>query len=392
MLLAHKIAIDPTVAQRILLAQHAGTARFVYNWGLAEWNRQYKCGLKPTANKLAVQFNAVKYEFFPWLAGVARDAHSRPFADLQVAFSRFFNKLSKRPRFKRKGKSRDSFYVRNDRIQLDGNRVRIPVIGWLRLREPLRFTGKIMSARVSRTADRWFISINVEVGDYEKPRISDREVGIDLGITSFAVTSSGDVFDAPKPLGCFLTKLARFQRSFARKQKGSKNREKLRVKIARLHARIASIRSDFIHKLSTKLCRENQAVVLEDLSVAGMVRNRKLSRAISDLGWGEFRRQLVYKSLIYGTELLFVDRWFPSSKTCSNCGKIKDSLSLSQRTFRCECGLQIDRDLNAAKNIFTAGLAGRACGPEGSGRDENITTKPCRVEARTKPCPLSDTC
>ena len=388
MLLAHKIAIDPTVAQRIMLAQHAGTARFVYNWSLAEWNRQYEAGEKPTAAKLKLQFNEIKYESWPWLKDIARDAHSQPFDDLNTAFTRFFEKRGKYPRFKAKGKSRDSFYVANDRLELDGNQVRIPVIGWLRLREPLRFTGKIMSARVSRTADRWFISIQVDVGDYEKPRTGNGEVGVDLGINSFAVTSTGEVFTAPKPLGYFLKKLARFQRSFSRKQKGSKNREKLRVKIARLHARIANIRRDFVHKLSTKLCRENQAVVLEDLSVAGMLKNRKLSRAISDLGWGEFRRHLGYKSRIYGTELIVIDRWFPSSKTCSRCGEIKDSLSLSQRTFRCDCGLQIDRDLNAAKNILTAGLAGRACGDCGAG--EHSVRETAVGEARTKPRLLAD--
>src|SRR3990167_2825184 len=149
MLLAHKIAIDPTVAQRIMLAQHAGTARFVYNWSLAEWNRQYEAGEKPTGAKLKLQFNEIKYESWPWLKDIARDAHSQPFDDLNTAFTRFFEKRGKYPRFKAKGKSRDSFYVANDRLELDGNQVRIPVIGWLRLREPLRFTGKIMSARVS---------------------------------------------------------------------------------------------------------------------------------------------------------------------------------------------------------------------------------------------------
>lgn len=392
MILAHKIQIDPTVEQRILLAQHAGTSRLVFNWALNEWNKQFRAGLKPSASVLKLKFNAVKYELFPWLKSIARDAHAQPFADLNAAFQRYFKKLARRPQFKSKGKAKDSFYVANDRLNLDDKRVRLPVIGWVRLRESLRFAGKVMSARVSRVADKWFISIQVDVGDLRYDRETDGQVGVDLGLKSFAVLSTGESFDSPRPLRFYLKKLARLQRSFSRKKKGSNNREKLKIKIARLYARISNIRKDFIHKLTTDLSRKNQTVAVEDLLVSGMVRNRKLARSISDSGWGEFRRQLEYKLKLYGGKLVVINRFFPSSKLCSGCGNKTDSLSLSTRTYVCEaCGMSLDRDINAAINILAAGLAVTACGPEGSGDGRKPKVKPCWVEARTNPCPLLGT-
>jgi putative transposase len=389
MILAHKIRLDTTYKQRAYFAQAAGTARLVWNWALAEWDRQYRAGEKPSGMSLKKQFNAVKYELFPWLNGIHRDTHAAPFANLQKAFSRFFKKTAKRPKFKCKGKSRDSFAVANDKLKVDGKRVRLPVIGWVRLTESVRFSGRILSATVSRIADHWYISFQIDVGDAKRTRTADGQVGVDLGVKALAVTSDDQEFQAPKPLKQFLRKLARMQRWLARKVKGSKRREKIKNQIARLYARISNIRQDCLHKLTTKLCRENQAVVIEDLCVKGMFKNRKLSRAVSDVGFYEFRRQLGYKSEIYGTELIIIDRFYPSSKTCSNCQSVKDSLSLSERTFKCDsCGYEIDRDLNAAKNLCTVGLTGiNARGSEGSGRSRKAKMKPCRVEARTKPCP-----
>jgi putative transposase len=387
MILAHKIQLDPTVKQAMYFAQAAGTARMVWNWALAEWNKQYEAGGKPSGMKLKKEFNAVKYALFPWLEGIHRDAHMIPFLNLQKAFRRFFKKQAKRPRFKLRGRTRDSFAVANDRLQLKNNKARLPLVGWVRLTEPLRFSGKIMGAVVSRTADKWFISIQVDVGDYTKLRTSNNTVGVDLGIKTLAVCSDGQVFDSPKPLSRFLSKLKRWQRWLSRKKKGSSRYQKLKTMIARLHATIRNIRQDCLHKLTTTLCRENQTVVVEDLCVKGMLRNRKLSRAISDVGMYEFRRQLEYKALIYGTRVVVADRWFPSSKTCSNCHAVKDVLSLAERTYQCSsCGVEIDRDLNAAKNLCTLGLRGiYARGPKGSGSRRKAATKPCRVETRTKP-------
>jgi putative transposase len=387
MIVAHKIQLDPTVAQAKYFAQAAGTARFVWNWALDEWDRQYKDGGKPSGMSLKREFNKVKYELFPWLDGIHRDAHAAPFANLQKAFVKFFKKTAKRPKRKKKDKSRDSFAIANDKLRVEDNRVRLPIIGWIKMTESIRFGGKIMSATVSRIADRWYISFSIDVGDYKKERTGDGTVGVDLGIKTLAVTSDGEEFQAPKPLKKFKKKLKRAQRRLAKRVKGSKRRNKQKRKVAKLYAKIASIRQDCLHKLTTYLCKNHAVVVIEDLCVKGMLKNRKLSRAIADLGFYELRRQLGYKSGIYGTLLVVADRWFPSSKTCSNCQTVKDSLSLAERIFKCEsCGFEIDRDLNAAENLCTLGLRETyARGPEGSGRTLASATKPCRVETRTKP-------
>lgn len=395
MILSHRIEIDTTFKQRRYFTQAVGCARFVWNQALAEWNRQYEAGGKPSGMQLKKEFNAAKYELYPWMKDVHRDAHAAPFANLDKAFRSFFKGISKRPTFKKKGKCRDSFAVANDQFRMDGNRVRLPRIGWVNLRESLRFTGKIMGAVVSRTADRWFISIQVDVGDYSKQRVGDEIVGVDLGITTAATLSTGEKIAGPRPLKAAQKKLRRLQRSFARKQKGSNRREKLKLAIAKLHARIKNIRNDFIHKLTYRLCKNHAAIGIENLNAAGMVKNRKLAKHVSDVAFGEFGRQMSYKSLIFGNRLEVADRWYPSSKTCNSCGEIKEKLSLSHRSFRCEgCGNVADRDVNAAKNLESlcaVGLTAPARGPEGSGSSDFSRAKPRRGEARTKPCPQLDT-
>lgn len=390
--ISHKIALDPTCKQEKYFLRACGTARFVWNWALAEWNRQYKDGRSPSAFSLRRQFNAVKYAQYPWLKDVHRDAHSQPFMNLGTAFSKFFNGLCSYPKFKKRGVDRDSFYVANEVFRVAGNMIRLPRIGWVRMRESLRLSGKIMSATVSRIGDRWYVSIAVE-GDFRSHRSSDGIVGVDFGLKTTIVTSDGSRLDGPKSLAKNLKKLRRMSRQHSRKKKGSRNRRKCAVKLSRLHARITSVRRDWQHKTTTKLCRENQAVFVESLSVKNMLRNMKLSRAISDAGWNEIVRQLTYKSNLFGVLIGYVDRWFPSSKTCSRCGNVKSELKLSERTYCCEsCGFTADRDLNAAINIRTAGLAGiHACGPEGSVVASNGDKKPCRDEAGTKTCSLVGT-
>lgn len=390
MILAHKIKLDTTHKQRKYFSQAAGTSRLVWNWALAAWDKQYQAGEKPSGMSLKKQFNAVKYQLFPWLKAIHRDVHATPFANLQQGFNRFFKKLGGKPRFKKKGKSRDSFSVANDKLKVEGKRVRLPLIGWVRMTEVIRFDGRILSAVVSRTVDHWYISFQIDVGNMQKTRKRDAIVGVDLGIKTFATMSDGQEFQAPKPLARFLSKLKKFQKRLSRCLKGSKRYEKLKMKLVRLYAKISNIRRDCLHKLTTKLCRENQTVVIEDLCVKGMLAYRKLSRVVSDVGFYEFRRQLEYKSLLYGNYLIVAGRFYPSSKTCSNCQAIKDSLSLAERTFKCDsCGFELDRDLNAARNLHTFGLREiNARGSEGSGFASNVEVKPCRVEARTKPAHL----
>jgi putative transposase len=233
--------------------------------------------------------------------------------------------------------------------------------------------------------------VQVDVGAVEKPpRKRGPVIGIDLGLTTFATISNGrqtEKIEAPKPLKKNLKRLRRAQRVLSRRQKGSKRREQARRRVARIHRRVRNVRGDFLNKLTTRLARENQAVVVEDLHTKGMVRNRHLAKAVSDAGWGEFRRMLEYKVVLYGSRLVAVDRFFPSSKTCSGCGAVKAVLLLSDRQYACEeCGALLDRDENAAKNIRRAGLARTyARGPGSSGSSRKAGTKLHRVEAGTTP-------
>ncbi len=386
MILAHRIALDPTAKQANAFARACGVARFAYNWALDEWNRQYAAGAKPDANALKAKWNAIRREQFPWVYDSPKGANAAPFRNLAKAFVAFFKGTAKRPAFHRKGE-RDSFYVESDQFRVEGRGVVLPRIGRVRMREPLRFEGKIMGTTVSRTAGRWFIAIQVEVADPTLPRTGVGIVGVDLGLKAFATLSTGETIEAPKPLKAAQKRLRRAQRVLARRVKGSKRRAKAKVRVARIHRRVRDIRNDFLHKLSTRLVRENQVVAVEDLAVKNMVKNRKLARAISDAGWSEFFRQVRYKSLRYGTQNPTVDRFYPSSKACSGCGNVKASLSLSERTYRCdECGAVKDREWNAAINIRTAGLAGIARGLESAGPTRKRRVKLRQDEARTMTC------
>ena len=372
---AHRIALEPTGQQRQQFVRAAGCARFAWNWALAEWNRQYKAGGKPTANALKKQFNAVKRDLFPWLYESPKDANLQPFTNLHEAFQRFFKKLAKYPAFKKKGRCRDSFYVSNDKFRLDAKRVRLPRIGWVAMREALRFDGKVLGATVTRTADRWFLSVQVETEVFPLQQVQGRlsrsetqanVVGVDLGIKHLATLSDGRTFDNPKPLRRALRKLRRLNRRLHRKSRGSANRHRAAMRVARLHARIANVRQDVLHKLTTALARDYDHVVIEDLNVKGMLCNRKLARAIADVGLHELRRQLAYKAEVEKTAVTVADRWYASSKTCSGCGAIKTTLSLSEREYVCiACGLVKDRDWNAACNLERyPGLRGNPTPPE----------------------------
>ena len=357
--LAHKIALDPTPEQRLFFEQAAGTARFTYNWALAEWQERYASGEKPKGHLLKKAFNALRRVQFPWTYDVHRDATAQPFADLQKAFVNFWQGQADYPTFKKKGKCRDSFYVANDKFHLDGKSVTLPKVGAVKMREALRFDGKILSATVSREAERWSISIQVQLPEgYCRERTANGHVGVDLGISHLATLSTGEVVDGPKPLKRALIQLKRANRTLHRRQQGSANRRKAQQRVSKIHARISHVRNDALHELTSRQCRENQAISIEDLHVKGLIKNKRLSRAISDMGWGECRRQLEYKAPLFGGQLHIIGRFEPSSKMCHRCQTVKQVLSLGERLFVCHaCGHIEDRDLNAAKNINQLGQA-----------------------------------
>ena len=337
MMLTHKICLDPTYQQARYFRQACGIARFTWNWALAEWRRRYELGERPSGLSLKKDFNAIKAAAFPWIYDVTKYACQQPFIFLQSAFTKFFKKQAGYPRFKKKG-VHDSFYIGNDHIRVAGNRIRLPKLGWVKMREYLRFAGRVVSATVSRIANKWFVSLHVDISMPMDTCESQASVGIDLGVSCLATLFDGKdtrQIIGPKPLKRLLSKLKRLQRALSRTQKGSRNRQKMRDKVAKLHAKIRCIRQDALHKLTTYLCRHYKTIVIEDLNVKGMMANHKLARHIADMGFYECRRQLEYKALLYGNTVHVVDRWFPSSKRCSSCLEVNTQLTLSDRIFSC---------------------------------------------------------
>ncbi len=397
MLIAHRIALHPNNVQTTYLSRAAGTARFAYNWALAEWSRQYEAHKadaslpRPSQMALRRQLNGIKAERFPWMLEVSKNAPQMAIIQLGAAFKNFFAGRAKYPKFRKKG-LHDRFSLTNDQFSVDGSRIRIPNLGWVRMRETLRFTGKIMSATVSRVADRWFVSITVDTPeDLPLPKAENQgAVGVDLGVSALATLSTGESIAGPKAHKALFSRLQRLSRSLSRKIKGSSNRRKAKAKLARLHARIAAIRTDALHKLTTALTCRFHTIGIEDLNVKGMVKNRHLSRAVSDMGFFEFRRQLDYKTAQRGGVVVVADRWYPSSKTCSTCGHKLEALPLSVREWTCpECGSVHDRDVNAAINLRNLAVSSTvsACGEEGSGSGRKTRTKPAsaKQESSSKP-------
>jgi len=328
---------------------------------------------------------------------VTKNAPQQAIKNLGTAFKTFFASTRRYPQFKKKG-HHDSFRADNgtdkdhpNAVEMNGKRLKLPVIGWVKMHESLRFEGHIKSAVVSRTADRWFVSLSVEI-DHVPPMRENREnqavVGVDLGIKALATLSDDTPrVESPKALRRNLWKLKRLSRSLSRKVKGSANRRKAKVRIARLHARIANIRGDVLHKLTTDLVRRFDVIGIDDLNVRGMLANGHLARAVVDVGMSEFGRQLTYKAAMSGAQVVVADRWFPSSKTCSDCGHVHAGLTLCDRAWSCEeCGIIHDRDRNTAINLMrlAASSAVAACGEEGSDVGPVAAVKPPAVKQEPK--------
>ncbi len=374
MIRGHSIELKPNNVQANHFARACGVARKAYNWALHEWQRQYALdkayrdtclatGIeidakklnKPSQAKLRRELNAIKRELFPYMLEVTKCAPQAAIMQLGDAYNNFFKGLAKYPTARKKGRN-DRFSVSNDQFAIKGKSIRIPNLGWVRMKELLRFDGKIMSATISKRGGRWFVSVAVEMQKAVLPtKKTGKSVGIDLGITDLLVLSDGTKIKAPKPLKANLKKLRTLNKNLSRTKKGSKNREKAKTKLSRLHYKIRCIRQDSLHKITSDLVKAFDVIAIEDLNVKGMVKNRRLSRAISDLGFFEFKRQLIYKANQKGKVVKSVGRFYPSSKTCSNCNHIlgKDELTLKMREWLCPvCQVSHNRDLNASINIL----------------------------------------
>ncbi|MHA2146101.1 MAG: RNA-guided endonuclease InsQ/TnpB family protein [Candidatus Thorarchaeota archaeon] len=373
---AYRFELDPNNSQRSSLLQHAGVARFVFNWGLEQRITLYKSNQGnerfTDAMKQHKLLTKLKKTHFPWMYECSKCAPQESLRDLNKAFMNFYRglKTGKRigfPRFKRKG-VHDSFRLYGI-IRFEGRMLQLPRIGKIRVKEKREsyHDGRILSVTVKRRADRWFASITAEVEIDEPTPIEGPTVGVDLGVRILATLSDGTNFSNPKSLGKHQKKLRKLSKNLSRKQKGSKNHDKARLTLARMYLKTSNIRQDTLHKLTTYLAKNHSKIVIEDLNVSGMMKNRRLARAIADVGWYEFRRQLDYKCKWYGSQLTIAPKFFPSLKICSNCGNKKEELSLSKREYICEvCGIRVDRDLNAACNLVTVSLpeTQNACGED----------------------------
>ena len=364
MLRSHKIALDVNNAQRTLLRQHFGLARVAYNHAL----RDFKDGLDADEWRndmtLRPRWNAAKRELFPWCVDLSQMAAKNAILNLGLAINAWRGmkkdgtkrkSKSSFPRFKKKGKH-NSYQADNGRgtISVDGAHVTLPKVGRLRMREELRFDGEIVGCVVSEKAGRCYASFTVDAKCAAPTKREGRSIGVDVGLKTLAQCSDGVNYSNPAPLKRLLARLRRHQRALARRKKGSNRRLAMKKRIARLHKRIADVRSDAHHKATTAIAKRGAAIGCETLNVKGMMRNRRLSRALADAGLAEFIRQLEYKCELYGASFEKKDRWFPSSKLCHQCGWKNDGLTLAMREWTCRCGAVLDRDLNASINLEPA--------------------------------------
>jgi putative transposase len=382
---AYKTELDLNDRQIRACKQHAGAARWAYNWGLQIKQEWYRVGKKsPTAIDLHRELNALKKTEIPWMYQASKCAPQEALWNLDAAFANFFQHCALKkqgkwkgklgyPQFKTKKRGLGSFRL-TGRIVVSDRAIRLPRLGRLRLKERVYLpTGgvSILSATVSEKAGHWYVSVQVEQ-EQAIPENTGPVVGIDLGIKHLATLSDGEVIPNPCHLKRRLKKLKRLQRVVSRRQKGGKNRKKAVRKLAKLHRQIKNQRHNTLHQVTTRLAKTKSVLVIEDLHVAGMLKNHHLAQAIGDVGFYEFKRQLLYKASWYGSRVILADQWEPSSKRCSGCGWINRDLILSDRTFHCrQCGMVLDRDLNAAINL--AHLAGsssdrqNACGAASAG-------------------------
>lgn len=359
---AFKTELAPNNKQRSLFRQYAGTRRFVFNWGLATWQYWYKDGKRPSGYGLCKHFNSIKRDQCPWIVAMPYAIGEAAFRDLQSAFQHFFRRVKQSetpgyPKFKKRH-GPQSFALRSTRVEPD--RVRLTGVGWVRLKErnylpissrPVKFG---TYATVSCRAGRWYISVLAQWKEADPRPNNTLVVGVDLGLKNLVVLSNGETFENPHALVRLERKLKRLQRELSRRERRSANWRKTKAKIAKCHAAIANSRKHVLHNISHHITTDLRpsTIVIEDLNVSGMMKNHHLAKAIADVGFYELRRQIEYKAKRLGIEVLVADRWYASSKTCSGCGWHNVDLVLSDRVFRCpECGLELDRDLNAAKNL-----------------------------------------
>lgn len=361
---SHKIELDPNHKQSTLMSQHAGYARIAYNFAVSSFQSGQKQDQWRSHVDIKREFNAVKRDTFDWCDALSQNASKNAIHNFGDAVTRWKKGQNRFPTYKKRS-DRVSYQADNGEGTIDvyKKRIHLPKIGWVRMREELRYTGEITKVVVSKRNGKWFASItvrNLDSSNYKhQPSLFDlhekEPMGIDVGIHTLATCSNGDTYDNPRPLKRYERKLARAQRAVSRKKKGSKNSYKAQKHVQSIHYRISNIREDAHHQASTKIVRKASAIGVETLNISGLLKNRKLAKALSDSALSRFLSMLKYKAERRGIPITQADRFFASSQTCSNCGHKKKELTLSDRTYHCDaCGIDIDRDLNAAMNLCPA--------------------------------------
>ena len=358
---SQKIALNPNNKQSTLLSQHAGYARVAFNFGLSS----FKSGLDKDEWRSYIdikrEFNAVKHDKFDWCSDLSQNASKNALHNLGDAVSRWKKGQNNFPTYKKRS-DKVSYQADNGvgTVEVYKKRIKLPKIGWIRMREELRWTGEISKVVISKSNGKWFASISVHLdgGNYKhQPDLFDAKqpIGIDVGINTLATCSDGTTDDNPRPLKRYERKLARANRRLSRRQKGSQNWYKAKDMLTSVHARIRHIREDAHHQASIRIIRKASAIGIETLNISGLLKNRKLAKALSDAALSRFLTMLRYKADRRGIPITEADQFFASSKTCSNCGHKKTDLTLSERTYHCtECDFECDRDLNAAINLCPA--------------------------------------
>jgi len=361
---AFRYELKPNNEQRGMLLKCAGVARFTWNWAIAKRNELYRDGIIVNAIDQHKEINALKKTDLKWMKEVSKWIPQESLRNLDRTWDKY-NKgnILGIPKFKKKGKH-DSFRV-GAPITVKPNGVKLPKLGYIRTKEDTRrFMGRILAATVNRDVDRWFVNIDVVYSKDVEKNLIGGIIGVDLGVTDFAVIYDGekmDKYQAPRPLVNNLRRVKKASRRLSKKKLGSKNFKKEKIVVGKLHRKMRNQRKDFLSKLTSSLAKTKSMIVMEDLPTLGLIRNPKLAKSIADMGWGKFRQMLEYKAEWYGSKLVKIGRYEPSSKTCSECGSINSELVLNNRIWICqECGVTHDRDENAAKNIRKLGLSNTA--------------------------------